>query len=208
MFEVTQDNYVVHYVDQSGNNIAALPDVTNNTAYTETTDLKGWIKDTNVNNNGFTNGVKTIDSGLTHTKTIVLKHIYDPLPPLDVVNPDIPEAVERVILKALAKDPEDRFATAVEMVEALKQSVDVSGQSAEEARPAVQVCPELKKLAKPAVMDLSKPDSSISRTANPLRRFLSLMMPVGRKETDTFRNGLPPVKTVNNPVPASNTPGP
>ena len=50
---------------------------------------------------------------------VVLKHINDPLPLPRKVNPAIPEAVERVILKAMAKSPEDRFQTAREMARAI-----------------------------------------------------------------------------------------
>jgi serine/threonine protein kinase len=51
---------------------------------------------------------------------VVIKHIQEPLPLPRRLNPDLPEAVERVILKALAKDPADRFQTAREMVAALQ----------------------------------------------------------------------------------------
>ncbi len=51
---------------------------------------------------------------------VVLKHINDPLPPPHTVNPEISEALERVILKALAKAPADRYGTAGEMVSALR----------------------------------------------------------------------------------------
>ncbi len=51
---------------------------------------------------------------------VMIKHISDPLPLPSSINPEIPPAAERVILKALAKDPEDRFATAGDMAEALQ----------------------------------------------------------------------------------------
>jgi hypothetical protein len=54
---------------------------------------------------------------------VVIRHITDPLPLPRQMNPDIPESVERVILKALAKKPEDRFATTGEMAAALHQAV-------------------------------------------------------------------------------------
>jgi Tol biopolymer transport system component len=54
---------------------------------------------------------------------IVMQHILDPLPPPRSLNPAIPEAVEQVVCKALAKDPSDRFASAGEMAAALKQAV-------------------------------------------------------------------------------------
>jgi serine/threonine-protein kinase len=43
---------------------------------------------------------------------IMIKYINDPLPPPRTLNPSLSEAMERVILKALAKQPTDRFATA------------------------------------------------------------------------------------------------
>ena len=54
---------------------------------------------------------------------VLHKHIHDPLPPPRALNPDLPPAVEGVILRALSKDPEDRYQTAGEMVQTLKEAV-------------------------------------------------------------------------------------
>jgi serine/threonine protein kinase len=54
---------------------------------------------------------------------VVLEHISTPLPVPRTINPDIPEAVEQVLLKALAKDPADRFRCMGEMVTALQKAV-------------------------------------------------------------------------------------
>ncbi len=54
---------------------------------------------------------------------VVLKHITDPLPLPSTVNPDMPEGVERVILKAMAKEPDDRYRSAGEMAAALREVV-------------------------------------------------------------------------------------
>jgi serine/threonine-protein kinase len=55
---------------------------------------------------------------------VVIKHIHDPLPPPSQFKPDLPEAMERVILKALAKNPDDRFATAGEMIKMLQSATE------------------------------------------------------------------------------------
>jgi Tol biopolymer transport system component len=55
---------------------------------------------------------------------VVLKHITAPLPMPRSLNPTLSEAAERVILKAMAKNPDDRFQTAQEMVEALERALE------------------------------------------------------------------------------------
>ena len=50
---------------------------------------------------------------------ILMKHVNDPLPLPRVVDPSIPEPFERVALKALAKQPADRFQSTAEMAAAL-----------------------------------------------------------------------------------------
>jgi len=46
---------------------------------------------------------------------IVLKHVNEPLPPPSSINPDIPEGLERIIYKALAKSPEERYQSVEDM---------------------------------------------------------------------------------------------
>lgn len=52
----------------------------------------------------------------------------DPIPPTQL-NPNLPISLERVILKALAKEPEDRYATAREMAEEFYSALDPDQQA-------------------------------------------------------------------------------
>jgi tRNA A-37 threonylcarbamoyl transferase component Bud32 len=56
---------------------------------------------------------------------VIFKHISDPLPLPRELNPALPEAVERVILKALAKDPGERYQRMADMSNALLEAMIV-----------------------------------------------------------------------------------
>jgi serine/threonine-protein kinase len=51
---------------------------------------------------------------------LMYKIANDPHTPLSTIRPDLPQAVERIVDRALAKSPEDRFQTATEMAVALR----------------------------------------------------------------------------------------
>jgi basic membrane protein A len=70
---------------------------------------------------------------------VVFKHIYEPLPLPREINPDIPEILERVLLKALAKEPADRYQSAGEMAGALRESIQGLESKAMQAVTADQV---------------------------------------------------------------------
>ncbi|MCJ7708662.1 MAG: protein kinase, partial [Anaerolineales bacterium] len=55
--------------------------------------------------------------------SIIHDHIYTPLPMPRAVNPRVPEAVQRILLKALAKERVDRFASVEEFVAAFKVAI-------------------------------------------------------------------------------------
>ena len=72
---------------------------------------------------------------------IIHDHIYTPLPLPCTVNPDVSEAVQRVLLKALAKEPQDRFETMQDLIRALRKAVreDTSPELAVGADGSTQV---------------------------------------------------------------------
>ena len=60
---------------------------------------------------------------------VIMKHINDPLPRPKEFIPDIPETVERILFKALAKDPEHRYQEMGEFAQALE---DMARQKVEQ----------------------------------------------------------------------------
>lgn len=54
---------------------------------------------------------------------VVVKHLEEPLPPLHLLNPAIPFAVDKVVQKATAKRREDRYRSAGELAQALRLAI-------------------------------------------------------------------------------------
>ena len=77
-------------------------------------------------------------------QAIMARHSLDPVPSLRTVRSTVPEGLEQVILKALAKIPADRFASAVAFAEALTKPA-VVGPS----RQSIAVLPFLNMSADP-----------------------------------------------------------
>ncbi|MEJ2557953.1 MAG: protein kinase, partial [Anaerolineae bacterium] len=70
---------------------------------------------------------------------VIYKHISDPLPLPRRLNPALPQGVEQVILKALAKRPEDRYQRASAMAEALADALPDETAAVERDTYATQV---------------------------------------------------------------------
>jgi hypothetical protein len=70
---------------------------------------------------------------------VIYKHISDPLPLPRHLNPALPEAVEQVILKALAKRPEDRYQRVADMAQALADALAGETATLERESYATQV---------------------------------------------------------------------
>ena len=57
---------------------------------------------------------------------VVIKHIHDPLPSARELVPDLSDAIERVLIKSLAKEPEERYQTAEDFVQAVQKAIQAN----------------------------------------------------------------------------------
>ncbi len=79
-------------------------------------------------------------------QAVIARHTVDPVPSLRTVRPTVSPSLERVVMKALAKVPADRYADAAEFQEALRKS-DTTEQT--EVVPAAR--PERRRVARTAI---------------------------------------------------------
>ncbi len=54
---------------------------------------------------------------------VMYMHVREPIPSVTEIDPTLPAAIDDVIARAMAKDPEDRFPTAVDLAAAFKEAV-------------------------------------------------------------------------------------
>ena len=69
---------------------------------------------------------------------VLFKQIQEPPPPLSIVRPDLPYTLEAVLLKALAKDPADRYASMDAFRDSWKNAVDEASEPTPVSLPAVK----------------------------------------------------------------------
>ncbi len=67
---------------------------------------------------------------------VLFAHLYDPPPRVSTLRPDLPMAVDQVLARALAKAPQDRFASCGEFTEALRAALRVPSYYGVPAGPA------------------------------------------------------------------------
>ncbi len=65
---------------------------------------------------------------------VMMAHASDPIPDVRELRPDLPPAITAVVKKAMAKRPEDRYATASDLADDLKRAVQGYPPAAEEQR--------------------------------------------------------------------------
>jgi serine/threonine protein kinase len=88
-------------------------------------------------------GVRPFEGSMTE---VIVQHLTMPPPLLREKDPSLPEAVEAVVLKALAKEPEDRYGSVTQFAQALE---DASAMSLLNLRSDTKVTAQLGPIASP-----------------------------------------------------------
>jgi len=78
---------------------------------------------------------ETTDAG------VMYGHLQNEPPPVTSVRPELPTGLDVVVARAMAKDPEQRFATCAELLEATKQALMPSGIQASGEEPVSSTAP-------------------------------------------------------------------
>ena len=104
-------------------------------------------------------------------------HIYEPVPPPSRLNPRISPAVQAVVMKALEKDPAQRFQKATEMAVALEQAVaaqvPVGPASGRQAAPAPRASAGPQPMRQPASAPLPVVCPRCRQANAPAQRYCS-----------------------------------
>ena len=98
---------------------------------------------------------------------IIHDHIYTPLPLPRRVNPNVPESVQRVLLKALAKDRLDRYTAIEELMSAFKEAWKENANTYEASLLKAEI--EMKSGNQAEAKNILSPLSSDPRTPESIR---------------------------------------
>lgn len=109
---------------------------------------------------------------------IALKHIQDPLVPPINLRHDLPQGLNDIIVKAMAKDPNDRFKSATELKEMLKNYQSYSSDLYQKTtkNPIIKESDEQPEV-KEAVYKTPK-QSSTKDNKNKSKKFMWILLPV------------------------------
>ena len=88
---------------------------------------------------------------------VVLAHVRDPLPLPSTIDPSIGPEVERVLLKAMAKTPSERYASAGDFSGALASALAAVPAAAPASTQSVTVAPAAAEVSSPAIVPTVAP---------------------------------------------------
>ncbi|MFQ5932858.1 MAG: serine/threonine protein kinase, partial [Nitrospiraceae bacterium] len=110
---------------------------------------------------------------------VVIKHMTDPLPPPSRVNPGVSPALESVILKAMAKPPDDRFESASAMVRALRLAIPEAAVAREPSQVGTVPTEDLTEAEAKAEVEARESLAEVPEEPSQARRLTPVLVGVG-----------------------------
>ena len=140
---------------------------------------------------------------------IMMQHLLETPKAPHLVNPDLPPALSEVILKGLAKEPQNRFSSASAMTAAVANAFDIP--ISEDLKHAISTTEDIKPLGEQTLLVNSSPELTPSAPSSETIRpsstgsEVSLAVPPGAETVSSeqsVRSTLPPVRAeaVSGPV--------
>ncbi len=124
----------------------------------------------------------------TTAMRIINKHIYEPPPPPRSLRPDLPEPIEQVMLKALAKKPADRYDHTGDLAQAFREALE---------KVAVQTAPALATSTQSKQRVVERPGAALSSSDGAVAAPISAagVVPTGAEEAISSRpQPIPPAR--------------
>ncbi len=145
---------------------------------------------------------------------VILKHVNEPVPQPAIFNEDIPQPIQDVIVKAMAKNPDDRYQSAQEMMIELKSAASASNMDVASAvliaatvrdqpTPVPKQLADATRVAPPAATIIAAKEASAPPPADATR--VAPPSPIGETEIAVPIPPIPPTPTeiAASPVPAA-----
>lgn len=131
--------------------------------------------------------------------SVILKQVTDPLPSPLALNPDLPAPVDRILQKALAKNPDERYQTAVAMRQAIDEALAEIGETAV----AVSASSSLSGTAVLSTPAAPKVEATPEVAAAPATQVLSAGQAAEAVAQAPAQKSAPAISAVSAPAPAA-----
>ncbi|HAH32329.1 MAG TPA: hypothetical protein DCL44_08450 [Elusimicrobia bacterium] len=110
---------------------------------------------------------------------VIHKHISDPFPNIQLINPDVPLGVSHILEKAMRKKPENRYQSARELIDDLKKCGDTGGQQ----RSALEKSFDIPEITAYMRVPLPPPRAASLEKTDPSRADLSARAATGPRQS-------------------------
>ncbi|MCA9954130.1 MAG: serine/threonine protein kinase [Ardenticatenaceae bacterium] len=146
--------------------------------------------------------------------SVIMKLVMEPLPPALSLNPDLPPAVDEILSKAMAKQPEERYQSAVELWEAVKKETGDWRLEIGKVEPALAVQTQILQPKTAVLPQKPMTQSEVTRAKRPLLPWLlggglllallvvGLVLRLGKSEGDGVETAVPTAELIETAVPA------